>query len=93
MTRVRQALSSGDLEVGSDSGAPGEAGRSVDCTAVVEKAQADAGYFAGRMLESVARAGASADSLARLAHYELSGRYSIAALAAGRLRSLDHRRQ
>lgn len=53
----------------------------------------DEGYFTGRMLASVARAAASADSLAKLAHYELAGRYSLAALAAGRQRSLGRLRR
>ena len=55
----------------------------LDCADLIEQARADEGYFKARMIASVQRAAASADSLARLAHYELAGRYSLAALAAG----------
>ncbi|HEX8449288.1 MAG TPA: hypothetical protein VF652_06825, partial [Allosphingosinicella sp.] len=65
--------------------------RNPDCSDPMERARADEGYFRARMLESVERAGASADSLARLAYYELAGRYSLAALAAGGGRSPDRR--
>jgi hypothetical protein len=57
--------------------------REFGCTELTNRARADEGYYRARMLASVERAGASADSLARLAHYELAGRYSLAALAAG----------
>jgi hypothetical protein len=60
-----------------------EAARNLDCAYLLEQARAEEGYFRARMLESVRRAGESADSLARLAHYELAGRYSLAALATG----------
>jgi hypothetical protein len=66
-----------------------DAARSLDCEESREQARADEGYFKGRMFESVERAGASADSLARLVHYELAGRYSVAALAARGRPSLD----
>jgi hypothetical protein len=46
--------------------------------------RADEGYYIGRMAESLARAGQAADSLAKLVHYDLAGRYSVAALAARR---------
>lgn len=45
----------------------------------------DEGYFVRRMQASVAAAEAAADSLARLIHFDLAGRYSVAALAARRL--------
>jgi hypothetical protein len=48
------------------------------------QASADARYFAGRMHASVARAEASANSIARLIHFELAGRYSVAVMAASR---------
>ena len=63
--------------------------RNLDCADPIEQARSDEGYFRARMLASVERAGASADSLARLAHYELAGRYSLAALAAAGRRSPD----
>ena len=48
----------------------------------------DVGYFVRRMQASVAAAEAAADSLARLIHFELAGRYSLAALAARRILSV-----
>ena len=76
----------------SEGGIRGEARRSV-CNAVRERAQVDENYFMGRMHASVARAEHSAESIAKLVHYELAGRYSVAALAAGQKRSLDCCRQ
>lgn len=92
MNLAGEVFSSGEPQFGSR-GTGGEPGRSVGCDAVLEKARADELYFTGRMLASVARARASADSLARLAHYELAGRYSVAALTASRQRSLGRCRQ
>ena len=65
------------------------AARNLGCADLLEQARAEEHYFRARMLASVQRAAASADSLARLAHYELAGRYSLAALAAGGGRSAD----
>lgn len=45
---------------------------------------ADEDYFLARMAASVASAQAAATSIAKLAHFELAGRYSIAALTARR---------
>lgn len=67
-------------------GACDEVGRSAGCDIAIDRAWANEGYFIGRMSASVARAAASADSLARLVHYELAGRYAVAALAASRPR-------
>lgn len=39
-------------------------------------------YFIRRMRDSVAQAESSSDASARLVHFELAGRYSVAALAA-----------
>ncbi|HEX9946583.1 MAG TPA: hypothetical protein VGA98_03490 [Allosphingosinicella sp.] len=44
----------------------------------------DSDYFLARMAASLASAQAAASSIARLAHFELAGRYSVAALAARR---------
>ena len=41
-------------------------------------------YLLDRMAASVARAEATASSRAKLAYFELAGRYSVAALAATR---------
>ena len=46
-------------------------------------------YFVRRMHASSALARSAADSVARLIHFELAGRYSIAAVAAGRGMSLE----
>lgn len=81
------------LEPEGDGAACGESSRSAACNAAKERAPADESYFVGRMHASVALAQASADSTARLVHFELAGRYSVAALAAGRQRSLDRCRQ
>jgi hypothetical protein len=44
----------------------------------------DEDYFLSRMEASLASARAAPGSIARLAHFELAGRYSVAAVAAGR---------
>jgi hypothetical protein len=44
----------------------------------------DEDYFLSRMEASLASARAAAGSIARLAHFELAGRYSVAALAVRR---------
>lgn|GEM_PF-3649113 len=73
----------------SDPGRREGASRSDACSASDEQDGSDEGYFLGRMHASVAQAGASANSIARLVYFELAGRYSIAVLAAGRQQSLD----
>lgn len=93
MTLALEAFASERFEPESDGGACGESNRSAACNAAKERALADENYFEGRMHASVALAEASADSTARLVHFELAGRYSVAALAAGRERSLDRCRQ
>lgn len=75
-------FASGGFELERDHGPCSEARRH----AVQGRAQADEVYFLSRMHGSVARAGASADSIVRLVHYELAGRYSVAAVAARRNR-------
>lgn len=88
MSLLPDAIAIEVAELGSGA-ARGEAVPIARCNAVRDRAEADAHYFMGRMHESVARAAASADSSAKLVHYELAGRYSVAALGAGGKQSLD----
>lgn len=60
-----------------------EAGFEGPCGSTSGRDRAAELYFIGRMQASVAQAQASSDALARLAYFELAGRYSVAALAAG----------
>lgn len=55
-------------------------------SSVLIAAGEDETYFIRRMHASVALAGAAADSLAKLVHFDLAGRYSVAALAARRMK-------
>lgn len=68
------------FELESDGGRCTEAGQHAERG----QGRADEDYFLSRMHGSVARAGLSTDSIAKLVHYELAGRYSVAALGARR---------
>ncbi len=61
--------------------------RPLATTLALEELAADRDYFAGRMRASLAMAEAATNSIAKLIHFDLAGRYSIAAAKAGASRA------
>jgi hypothetical protein len=61
---------------------PQHLARSTRARGARHEAEVDEAYFLGRMRAAQATAEAAADAVARLVHFDLAGRYSIAARRA-----------